>query len=594
MRGADANGREGLSVDDLLVENASLRAKIDELEAALEEPLSTMEAIREGLIDAVVIDRDTTPQVMTLESANEMYLRFVQRAAKVGTWQWDLETGALNGSETFWELLGEEPRADATFELWESHIPYDERQAFATSVKAAIEKDTPFCRELRVESPAAESRCLDVRGCVLHSVDGLRHRLVGICLDITERKRAETDRAQLLERERAARATAENATRLKDQFLAMLSHELRTPISTILVWARMLLASKYDPKEQIEGLKVIAKSAEAQTQLLDDLLDTSRIASGKVRLELTETDMLEVVKLAVDATTPLAKSKGVDLRPHLPNDIGLMEADPDRLRQVVGNLLNNAVKFTPAGGRVDVRLSQDDKWIELTVADTGKGIDAEFLPSVFTAFSQADASSTRSFGGLGLGLAISKELVELHGGTIHAMSEGSDKGATFVVRLPLKGSERTARAKTKRDSVGFTNLNAMRGRYVLVVEDEELMRDALYKLLTNNHAKVIAVGTAWEAMVAFEKSRPDIIVSDIGLPKEDGYQLLQRIRTLEMERNEPPTPAIALTAFASNKDRRTAREVGFHKHVAKPVAPAALIAAIATLLADKERAINEG
>jgi signal transduction histidine kinase/ActR/RegA family two-component response regulator len=521
-------------------------------------------------------------------------LRFVQRAAKVGTWQWDLETGALNGSETFWELLGEEPRDYATFELWESHIPYDERQAFAKSLKVAIEKDTPFCRELRVESLAAESRCLDVRGCVLHSADGLRHRLVGICLDITERKRAETDRAQLLERERAARAAAENATRLKDQFLAMLSHELRTPISTILVWARMLLASKYDPKEQIDGLKVIAKSAEAQTQLLDDLLDTSRIASGKVRLELTKTDILEVVKLAVDATTPLAKSKGVDLRPHLPNDIGLIGADPDRLRQVVGNLLNNAVKFTPAGGRVDVRLSHDDKWIELTVADTGKGIDAEFLPSVFTAFSQADASSTRSFGGLGLGLAISKELVELHGGTIHAMSEGSDKGATFVVRLPLNGSERTAGAKANQDSVELPNRNPMRGRNVLLVEDEENMRDALYRLLTNGHAKVTAVATAWEAMEAFEKSRPDIIVSDIGLPKENGYQLLQRIRTLEMERDEPPTPAIALTAFASEKDRRTAREAGFHKHVAKPFAPAALIAAISTVLADKEIAVNEG
>jgi CheY-like chemotaxis protein len=241
---------------------------------------------------------------------------------------------------------------------------------------------------------------------------------------------------------------------------------------------------------------------------------------------------------------------------------------------------------------VDVKLTKDKDWIELVVKDTGRGIDPDFLPRVFTAFSQADASSTRSFGGLGLGLAISKELVELHGGTIHAESEGPDHGATFVVRLPADSTQQAARRKVGKAPADLAGLDAIDGSHILLVEDETQTRDALAKLLGKGGAKITAVGTAAEAMQAFEDSRPDIIISDIGLPQEDGYQLLQKIRSLEMERNEPPIPAIALTAFAATKDRRLAREAGYHKHIAKPVTPAVLIAAVTTLLVDKDRAIN--
>jgi two-component system, chemotaxis family, CheB/CheR fusion protein len=415
---------------------------------------------------------------------------------------------------------------------------------------------------------------------------------VKVLRDETARKQAETDRTELLEREKAARLEAENAIRLKDQFLAMLSHELRTPISSILVWARMLRENRCDQSEFAEGLEVIERSAQAQVQLLDDLLDTSRIATGKVRLDRTDTDVREVVQQAVEAVLPMAKAKGVKIKTDLGKKLPEIDADPDRLRQVVGNLLNNAVKFTSSGGQVEVRLTKVDQWIELTVADTGRGIEPDFLPRVFTAFSQADASSTRSFGGLGLGLAISKELVELHGGTIHADSQGLERGATFIVRLPLNSSRRTTSRKGKTDSSDLARLNSIDGAHILLVEDETHTRDALKKLLGKGGAKIDAVATAAEAIEAFEKARPDIIISDIGLPQEDGYQLLQRIRSLEMEHNEPPTPAIALTAFAANKDRRMAREAGYHKHIAKPVAPAVLVAAVTTLLADKERAIN--
>jgi two-component system CheB/CheR fusion protein len=416
---------------------------------------------------------------------------------------------------------------------------------------------------------------------------------VKVLRDDTARKRAEADRGELLEREQSARAEAENATRLKDQFLATLSHELRTPLSAILVWAKMLRQDLVDPSERQEGFEVIERSAEAQKQLLDDLLDTSRIATGKVRLERTDTDLCALVRAAVDEIMPQAEAKKVRVRSELAKDIGIVYADPHRLRQVAANLLGNAVKFTPEEGRIHVRLARTDSWVELSVADSGQGIEPDFLPRVFTAFSQAETSSTRAFGGLGLGLAISKELVELHGGTIHAESAGRGQGATFFVRLPLLASPPQPPRKDKKQE-DEPAANAIDGANVLWVEDEPQTRDALVRLLSKMGANVTAVATAAEGFAAFEKQRPDIIVSDIGLPEEDDYHLLQRVRSLELERNEPATPAIALTAFAANKDRRNAREAGYHKHLAKPAAPAALVAAISTLLEEKKRAENGG
>jgi two-component system CheB/CheR fusion protein len=427
----------------------------------------------------------------------------------------------------------------------------------------------------------------------VHGAGGKVTGYVKVLRDETARKQAEAERAELLEREKAARQEAENATRSKDQFLAMLSHELRTPIASILLWARMLREKSCDEAERDEGLQVIERGAEAQKQLLDDLLDVSRIAAGKVRLEREETNMLEVVKLAIESARPVAKAKEVRLKSELAADIGMIDADANRLRQVVGNLLNNAIKFTSSGGLVEVRLNKSDHWIELSVSDTGVGIEPEFLPRVFTAFSQADASSTRAFGGLGLGLAISKELVELHGGTIHAESGGPGQGATFVVRLPVAGSGGDF-SRPRRRSTDEEAVQSIAGARVLLVEDEPQTRDALEKLMRKNGADVTAVGTTADALAAFENARPDIIISDIGLPHEDGYHLLQRIRSLEMERHEPPTPSIALTAFAGRKDRRMARDSGYHKHIAKPVSPAVLLAAVSTLLADRERAVNGG
>jgi two-component system CheB/CheR fusion protein len=427
----------------------------------------------------------------------------------------------------------------------------------------------------------------------VRNADGELTGFVKVLRDDSARKQAEADRGELLVREQRAREEAENATRLKDQFLATLSHELRTPLSAILVWAKMLRQDLVEPSERQEGFEVIERSAEAQRQLLDDLLDTSRIATGKVRLERTDTDLCALVRAAVDEITPQAEAKRIRVRADLAADIGVIYADPHRLRQVVANLLGNAVKFTPQEGRVHVRLGRTDSWIEFSVVDSGQGIEPDFLPRVFTAFSQAEAASTRAFGGLGLGLAISKELVELHGGTIHAESAGAGKGATFIVRLPLLASPPQPRRKDKKQEEPPAE-RVIDGARVLWVEDDPQTRDALVRLLSKMGAQVTAVATAADGFAAFEESRPDIIVSDIGLPEEDGYHLLQKIRSRELERNEPATPAIALSAFAANKDRRNAREAGYHKHLAKPATPAALVAAISTLLAEKKLADDGG
>jgi CheY-like chemotaxis protein/anti-sigma regulatory factor (Ser/Thr protein kinase) len=265
-----------------------------------------------------------------------------------------------------------------------------------------------------------------------------------------------------------------------------------------------------------------------------------------------------------------------------------------RLAQVVSNLLANAVKFTPSGGRVHVRLTRNDTALELTVADTGDGIDADFLPHIFTPFSQGDASSNRTHGGLGLGLAIARDLVELHGGTIHTESEGRGKGSRFVVRLPLFAPPKSAAEKNQKAGEEARDYRAVEGARILLVEDEPQTREALVKLLSRAGADVIPVTTSADALAAFDERQPDVIISDIGLPGESGYQLLQRIRSAEMEREKPATPAIALTAFAGANDRHQARESGFHKHIAKPVAPAVLLAAVGTLLDERRNAETNG
>ncbi|HXG68366.1 MAG TPA: PAS domain S-box protein, partial [Blastocatellia bacterium] len=411
-----------------------------------------------------------------------------------------------------------------------------------------------------------------------------------IARDITERKQAEREREQLLRREQAARQQAEEVNRLKDEFVATVSHELRTPLNAILGWARMLTTGRLDEATAARGLKAIEQNARAQAQLIEDLLDVSRIISGKLRLNARPIGIAPVIEAAVDSVRPAADAKGVTLQVVLDPGAGPVSADPDRLQQVVWNLLTNAVKFTPKGGRVQVRLARVNSDVEIAVSDTGQGIAPEFLPYVFDRFRQADGSASRTHGGLGLGLAIVRHLVELHGGRVSADSAGKDQGATFTIRLPLIAVQTEKSEKGRAYARGYgevtsafqcaSRLDAVK---VLVVDDDPDSLFLLSEVLTLNGAQVRTASSAEEGFIAIKEWRPQVIVSDIGMPGEDGYAFMKRVKAWARE-SGMWIPAVALTAYARAEDRMKALAAGYQTHVPKPVEPAELIAVLVSLV----------
>jgi signal transduction histidine kinase/ActR/RegA family two-component response regulator len=421
---------------------------------------------------------------------------------------------------------------------------------------------------------------------------------------LAERKRAERERANLLASEQSARADAEAANRSKDEFLATLSHELRTPLNAILGWAQLLRMGGLDVDETERGLETIERNAKLQAQLVEDLLDVSRIISGKVRLDLRPAELPAIVEAALDSVRPGAVAKRIRIVPVFDAHVGPVLGDPERLQQVAWNLLSNAIKFTPPGGRVELLLQRVDQQAEIQVTDNGQGIAPEFLPYVFDRLRQADASSTRRHGGLGLGLAIVRHLVELHGGTVRARSPGVGKGATFVVSLPIAAERKppdaganvepsanesqpeSAAAADGAEASESTAPDAadlpgkLDGLRVLVVDDEADARDVLARVLQMAGARVVSATSAFEAMEQFAQFAPQLLISDISMPGEDGYSLLRRIRALESGGN---IPAVALSAFARDEDKDKARSAGFNAHVAKPFDPSELIAALSRL-----------
>jgi PAS domain S-box-containing protein len=404
------------------------------------------------------------------------------------------------------------------------------------------------------------------------------------------------ERARLFERERAARADAERASRMKDEFLATLSHELRTPLNAILGWATILSRGRIEPEELSEGLRIIERNARSQTQMIEDLLDMSRIISDRVRLELHRTDLVGVVRAAADSMRPAADAKGVALRVNTDLAAAAIGADPGRLQQVFWNLLSNAVKFTPRGGEIEVTVKSLPGEYEVSVADTGEGIAPEFLPRVFDRFRQADASTTRRYGGLGLGLAIVKQLVELHDGTVRVSSEGVGKGATFTVLLPSTAAKALApdladplaagangSGADRADGAAFRReFPRLEGSRVLIVDDEHDARTVLRRALEECKAVVFVAESATEALSILGRERLDVLISDIGMPNTDGYSLIQRVRALSADAGGQ-IPAIALTAYARGEDRQRALRAGFQEHMAKPVQPLELLAAVARL-----------
>jgi PAS domain S-box-containing protein len=415
--------------------------------------------------------------------------------------------------------------------------------------------------------------------------EGLFLGYIGSCIDISDRKQVEVERTRLLEREQAARAEAETANRIKDEFLAVLSHELRTPLNPILGWSQLLQKCQLNEAKTMEALVTIERNAKLQAQLIDDLLDVSRILRGKLVLNISSIPLACTILEAIETVRLAAEAKSIKIQTVLDPNLSEVTGDLTRLQQIIWNLLSNAVKFTPIGGSVEIRLEQVENYAQITVSDTGQGIVAEFLPYVFDYFRQADSSTTRKYGGLGLGLAIVRQLVELHGGTIKVESPGEGQGAIFTVRLPLQES-RVGKEQGREEnhsiplSVYSSGLVAMLdGVRVLVVDDDTDSRDYIAFVLEQDGAIVTSVASAVEALQIFTTFQPDVLISDIGMPGMNGYMLMRQLQSFPQEQQRQ-IPVIALTAYADDFHQQEALAAGFQMHLPKPVEPVELIAAV--------------
>lgn len=413
-------------------------------------------------------------------------------------------------------------------------------------------------------------------------------RWFGTNTDITAERISQQERETLLQREKRAHNEAEAANRAKDEFLAMVSHELRAPLNAMLGWAKILRGGKYKPETLSHALEVIERSARSQQQLIEDLLDSSRIISGKLRLEMQPVDMAMLIETAVDTMRPAAAAKNITIETCFLGEIDVITGDSERLQQIVWNLISNAVKFTPAGGHIRLQLERVDPYLQLIVSDTGKGIADDFLPHVFDRFHQADSSTTRRYSGLGLGLALVRHLVELHGGTIRVESPGEELGTSFTINLPLRAvrplADESASA-TERHSLPKSESRVLAGLQILVVDDGADARDLITMMLQEQGAQVVAVSSAEEALAALtqtDKTPFACLVSDIGMPGKNGYELMRYVRALPPQQGGK-LPAVALTAYGRAKDRIAALSAGFQMHVPKPVEPAELVMVIAGL-----------
>jgi len=443
-------------------------------------------------------------------------------------------------------------------------------QAFQEVFKQLTETGD-FSGETICRTKSGEERTIELSVFTMRNGLGEPLCYVSIKRDITARKKTEEKLAQLLLGERSARAEAEKANRLKDEFLATLSHELRTPLNAVIGWARILKSGRLDNDSSVHAIEVIERNAWAQKQIIEDILDVSRVITGKLQLHLGPVDLISVIKAALDAVRPALEAKEIKIETRFEPGLKVIAGDVDRLQQVVWNLLSNASKFTPAGGVLKVHVAQDETYAEIEVRDSGPGIAAEFLPHVFERFRQADGSTTRTHGGLGLGLAIVRHLVELHGGVISAENEAPGSGAIFTVKLPLPSSELSVDHVTPatlfEENLTEVDLENVR---ILVVEDELDALDLITIDLAEHGAKVRGASSAAEALLLLRSDEFDLLISDIGMADTDGYKLIRQVRNEEGEKGHH-IPAIALTAYARTQDRVRAIAAGYNTHVAKPV-----------------------
>lgn len=528
---------------------------------------------------------DITERKKTEEALknSENLLKIALSQAHAGTWNWTIPTGEIVWSAENYQLYGLDPnQGPPQYEDWSATLHPEDKAWVNAEVTRVLEQRAPeFRSEFRIVHPERGERWLMGIGSLSLDAQGHPMQLSGINLDITERKRAEQEREQLLAREQAAREEAEAANRMKDEFLAVVSHELRTPLNPILGWSQLLSRKNLSEEKRVRALETIARNAKMQAQLVDDLLDVSRILRGKLSLQSSPVSLPNVVRLAIETIHLSAQAKSIEISTFFDSSVGPVLGDAGRLQQVVWNILSNAVKFTPDGGRIDVSVKRlekaDGNRGQIMVRDTGMGISADFLPYIFNRFRQQDSATTRKFGGLGLGLAISQQLIELHGGILSADSPGEGEGATFTIELPLIRSEVSIPLPTPAPVLTFSDTK------VLVVDDQEDARDIAAFVLEDVGASVVIASSAQTALEAMKRNSFDVIVSDIGMPITDGYQLMQKIRALPLEQGGQ-TPAVCLSAYTGEIDLQRARESGFQRHVAKPIERDVLLAAIAAVI----------
>jgi PAS domain S-box-containing protein len=550
--------------------------------------MSSSKVFQDKDSDSVVVNDDESPacdQTQSRLRVSELRYRRLFEAARDGILILDAATLKITDVNPFMtELLGYSHVEFLGKELWEIGL-FTDKEASQEAFKKL--QTTGYLRYEDLPLQATNGKLRDVEF-VSNVYEEDSHQVIQCNIrEITDRKRAEKERTVLLAAAQSARAEADSANVVKDEFLAILSHELRTPLTSILGWSHLLTDGKLDKQQTARAIETIARNARAQGRLIDELLDISRILTGKLSLDLRAVNLAPLIQAVVDDVRPAADAKSISLKAPFNSEIGPILGDPDRLQQIIWNLLTNAIKFTPKGGDVQVRLEQNDLRVLIIVNDSGQGIAAELLPHIFERFRQTDSSNTRSNGGLGLGLSIVRQLVELHRGTVTAESPGENAGSTFTVMLPLPSLHEVPDATEKTDLKSGKNSatgrqQSLSGMRVLIVDDELDTRELVAALLTTCGAEMISVGSAAEALNQIERQRFDLLISDIGMPEMNGYDLIARIRQLGEEQGGR-TPAVALTAYAGIDDRKRALAAGYEVHMPKPFVAAELINAAISL-----------
>lgn len=555
-----------------------------------ETAIQAMESVANTIANA--IERKHIEK--NLSESDERF-KLITRATNDAIWDWNLQTNDVwwnNAVQTMFGYTKDQVEPKSTW--WYQQIHPEDRERVVSGIHEVIDNGGEnWSDEYRFLCSNGKYKYVFDRGFAIHR-DGKAVRMLGAMQDVTDNKLIESEREQLLWNEKNARTEAEKANRMKDEFLATLSHELRTPLSAILGWSRLLKQGQIKEEQKIRAVETIERNAKIQTQLIEDVLDVSRIISGKMRLEVRPLDLATVIESAIDSVSPAIEAKNIRFQRVMDTKV-MIAGDADRLQQIIWNLLSNAIKFTPKDGRVQIRMERVNSHVEITVEDNGIGIAPETLPFIFERFRQSDSSTTRKHGGLGLGLAIVRHLVELHGGTVHAMSKGLGEGSTFTLKFPQIAVRSKEVPKTKDEEqedrihptvngeTGFVCPPEIKDLKVLLVDDERDTREMLTFIFETCEAFPVGCSSVEEALEAIKNNKFDILISDIGMPKRDGYDLIKSIRQLSFEEGGR-LPAVALTAYARVEDRLRILSAGFQMHVVKPVDPSELLAVVASLI----------